>query len=227
MHHAHDPHRPDHDDHGPASFDERAATWDDDAKVARAGRVTDAVLSATGVDRLGPRVAFGAGTALVTEALGDRVGPSVLADTSAGIREVMATKVAEGRLPRSRVVDWDLGAESIPVDIDEQFDLIVTVLTLHHVEDVDRVLGRFADLLAPGGRVAVADLDAEDGSFHGDGFTGHHGFERDDLVRRLVAAGLDEVTVSDCGVLERDEGTYPMFLAVARSSQARTGGAGS
>lgn len=226
MHHAHDPHRPDHDDHGPASFDERAATWDDDAKVARAGRVADAVLSATGVDRSARVFEYGAGTALVTEALGDRVGPSVLADTSAGMREVMATKVADGRLPRSRVVDWDLGAESIP-SIDERFDLIVTVLTLHHVEDVDRVLGRFADLLAPGGRVAVADLDAEDGSFHGDGFTGHHGFERDDLVRRLVAAGLDEVTVSDCGVLERDEGTYPMFLAVARSSQARTGGAGS
>lgn len=221
MHHAHDPHRPDHDDHGPASFDERAATWDDDAKVARAGRVADAVLSATGVDRSARVFEYGAGTALVTEALGDRVGPSVLADTSAGMREVMATKVAEGRLPRSRVVDWDLGAESIP-SIDERFDLIVTVLTLHHVEDVDRVLGRFADLLAPGGRVAVADLDAEDGSFHG-GREGveHKGFSAEEMQAMLAAAGLTDLrsTVAHTVVRPRPDGAmgqYPVLLTVGR-----------
>lgn len=208
-------------------FDARAATWDDPVKVARARQVADAIVGAVSPSTATTVFEYGAGTGLVTEALGERVGAAVLADTSAGMREVMASKVTDGRLrDDTRIVDVDLDAEEVELPT-ERFGLLVTVLTMHHVADLDRVLRRFAGMATPGGHLCVVDLDAEDGSFHGDGFTGHHGFERDDLVRRLVAAGLDEVTVSDCGVLERDEGTYPMFLAVARSSQARTGGAGS
>ena len=202
-----------------SSFDERAATWDDPQKIARAADVAHAIRGAV---PLGPTVRmleYGAGTGLVTQALRSWVGPVTLADTSAGMREVMAQKVADGSLPDARIWDVDLASSPAP---DERFDLIVTVMTLHHIDDLGPVLGRFASLLEPGGHLCVVDLEAEDGSFHQhpdavheEGFHVHHGFERDDLARDLTAAGFGEITFDVCHEIQREDRTFPLFLATA------------
>jgi hypothetical protein len=59
----------------------------------------------------------------------------------------------------------------------------------------------------------LADLEKEDGSFHGADFDGHHGFERAALARELADAGFVGTTFTDCTQLERDGRTYPVFLA--------------
>lgn len=216
-------HRHEHPDHdhahesdtrGPAYFDEAAATWDEDeAKVARARVVAEVLAEAVALEPTTRLLEYGAGTGLVTQALGDAVGPVTLADASAGMRSVMNGKVAAGTLPGgARVWDLDLARDDAP---DERFDLVVTVLTLHHIPELDRVLTGFADLLADGGHLAVVDLEEEDGSFHGEGFAGHHGFARTDLQARLEAAGLVDVGFRPCHHIERESGTYPMFLATA------------
>ena len=214
-HHDHGDH--DHgegDTRGPAFFDEAAATWDEDeAKVERARVVADVLRGAVSIDASTRVLEYGAGTGLVTQALGDAVGPVTLADLSTGMREVMAEKVAAGTLPAdARIWDLDLAQADPP---DERFDLVVTVLTLHHIPELERVLHGFAALLDDGGRLAVVDLEEEDGSFHGEGFGGHHGFRRDDLEQQLVAAGFTDVAFRPCHHIERDTGTYPMFLATA------------
>lgn len=206
-------HDHDHGRYNP-NFDERAATWDDPAKVERSRRVADAIAAATSPGP-GTRVLeYGAGTGLVTEALGERVGPALLADSSAGMRGVMAAKIADGRLRDARITDLDLTADDAALP-DDRFDLIITVMVMHHVTDLDRVLGRFRRLLDPGGHLCIVDLDAEDGSFHGEGFTGHHGFDRDELTARLRTAGFADVAMSDGGPIDRDDGSWSTFLAVA------------
>ncbi|MEJ5255713.1 MAG: class I SAM-dependent methyltransferase [Acidimicrobiales bacterium] len=200
---------------GPAYFDEQAATWDDDpAKVERAAAVAAALAAAV---PLGPDtrvLEYGAGTGLVTQALRDQLGPVTLADTSEGMRAVMRSKIEAGILPTdARVWSIDLATEPPP---DEQFDLIVTVMTLHHIPDLAVVLERFAMLLTPGGYLCVVDLDHEDGSFHGEGFGGHHGFHRSEIAEQLRAAGFASVELADCGELVRDGVPYSLFLATAR-----------
>ncbi len=136
-----------------------------------------------------------------------------LADASEGMRSVMADKVAAGSLPAdARIWGLDLATDPTP---DEQFDLIVTVMVLHHITDLDHVLAGFAALLAPGGHLCIVDLDHEDGSFHGDGFAGHHGFHRPTLAGQLTAAGLTAPAFSDCAQMVRDGIPYDLFLAVA------------
>jgi predicted TPR repeat methyltransferase len=192
-------------------FDEKAATWDTDpAKVERAAAVARAIAATVALDPSMRMLEYGAGTGLVTEALRDAVGPVTLADTSRGMREVMQAKVDAGALVDARVWALDLATEAAP---DEEFDLIVTVMTLHHIPDLARVLAGFSDLLAPGGHLCVADLEKEDGSFHGADFDGHHGFERSALEADLRAAGFTEVTFAKCCDLVRDGVTYPVFLA--------------
>lgn len=194
-------------------FDEKAATWDDDpAKVERAQVVARAI-----VERVRPQpgtrlLEYGAGTGLVTQAMQEAVGAVTLADTSAGMRQVMADKIEAGLLPAARIWDVDLAEDPTP---DDEFDLIVTVLTLHHIHDVPAALAAFARLLAPGGHLCVVDLVAEDGSFHPEGFDGHHGFEQDELAAQLEDAGFDDVTHEICHDVERDGVRYPIFLVTA------------
>jgi predicted TPR repeat methyltransferase len=197
------------------SFDARAATWDDDpAKVERAAVVAASIRRVVPLDRSTRLLEYGAGTGLVSEALRAEVGPVTLADTSAGMREVIAGKIAAGALDGARV--WDLDLTVAPL-ADDRFDLVVTVMTLHHVVDVGAVVAAFAALLDAGGHLCVVDLDAEDGSFHDAGFVGHHGFERAELAHAMAVAGFVDVVLRDCFEVRRAERRYPLFLATART----------
>lgn len=203
----------DHTHDGP-DFDQMATTWDDEAKISRARMIADTITKAVSPTTATRVFEYGAGTGLVTEAFGDHIGPAMLTDASRGMRDVMASKIANGLLLDAQITDVDLAAEDVELP-EERFDLVITVLTLHHIIEIDRVLHRFRELLLEGGQLCIVDLDAEDGSFHGEGFTGHHGFDRSALGERLEAAGFGPVEFRDCGSLSRDDGEYPMFLAVA------------
>ena len=163
------------------SFDDRAATWDDDpAHVERArGRRRhdprrDPARSLDAPARVRRRH-----RAAVDRRCATTSAPITLADTSAGMREVLAAKVDHGVLAGRRVWDVDLSTAAPP---DEQFDLLVTVLALHHIVPLEPVLAAFAALLRGGGRLCIVDFEEEDGSFHGDGFDGHQGFARPALT---------------------------------------------
>lgn len=196
-------------------FDERAATWDDDpAHVERARVVAGAIRDAVPLDSSVRLLEYGAGTGLVSQELSDAVGPITVADTSAGMREVMEDKIAAGVITDARVWDLDLAAATLPAS-EERFDLIVTVMALHHLPQLEPVLSNFATLLSRGGHLAIVDLDEEDGTFHGDGFDGHHGFDHDALADDLLKAGFTNVSFQRCHQIVRDGRTYPLFLATA------------
>jgi predicted TPR repeat methyltransferase len=201
---------------GPAFFDERAATWDEDpAIVERAAVVADAIAATVSLGATTRVLEYGAGTGLVSQALREHVGPVTLADSSEGMRAVMQAKIDAGTLADARIWALDLATEAPPA---EQFDLIVTVMALHHITELARVLESFASLLAPAGHLCIVDLDHEDGSFHGDGFAGHHGFQRPVLAGHLTEAGFGDATFQDCYEMMRDGVPYRVFLAVASPS---------
>lgn len=196
-----------------SSFDEKAATWETPAKTERAQVVAAAVRRAVALSGSTRVLEYGAGTGLVSQELARSVGPITLADPSTGMREVMHSKVATGALPATaRIWDLDLSTGSVP---DDRFDLIVTVMTLHHIVDLTSVLNGFARLLDGGGHLCVVDLVKEDGSFHRDSeFHGHNGFDPHDLSASLESAGFTDVRVEQIHEMVKDGATYPLFLAV-------------
>jgi SAM-dependent methyltransferase len=198
-----------------STFDEKAATWDDDpTKVERARVFAQAIQQVVPAAETTRLLEYGAGTGLLSEELIGHVGSITLVDPSAGMREVMAAKVDDGRLPAdSRIWDLDLAVDPVP---DDRFDLVASLMTLHHVSDVQRVLAAFSGLLAEGGHLCVVDLVEEDGSFHDEEFVGHNGFDTSSLAERVREAGFTDVEVrEDLHHVEKNGRNYPLFLLTA------------
>lgn len=93
-------------------------------------------------------------------------------------------------------------------------------MTLHHVPDTRGLLQAFRALLEPGGTLVVADLDAEDGSFHGDAEVPHCGFDRNALALQLGAAGFTGIECDTFDRLLREtkegEKEFSMFILTGR-----------
>ena len=79
------------------------------------------------------------------------------------------------------------------------------------------MLAAIVAALAPGGWLAIADLEREDGSFH-DEPVPHLGFVPAEFATLLTGAGLVEVRSQRVFVMERADRprSYPIFLAVGR-----------
>ncbi len=162
---------------------------------------------------------FGAGTGLLGRALASAVAEVDLVDMSAGMVEEARRIVSRDPALSGRVRAHHVDVLTDPCP-GAPFDLIVSLLALHHVDDVPELLRALAGLLVPGGWLAVADLDAEDGSFHGEAFEGHRGFDRDVLGSWLTQAGFGEVCFATAAHVDHDtdagKQAYPVFLATAR-----------
>lgn len=201
-----------------SEFDAKAVTWDQDPmKVERALTVGRAIAEAVPVE--GRRILeYGCGTGLLGFALQPQAGHVTLADTSEGMLEVLRGKIAATGAENMAPLRLDLLADPLP---EARFDVVCSLMTLHHIPDTEGILRKFHEVLAPGGWVALADLDAEDGSFHGADVTDVHlGFDRERLSRQLSEAGFQEPRIETVFRITRPvEGTprvFPIFLALAR-----------
>ncbi|MDE2050623.1 MAG: class I SAM-dependent methyltransferase [Gammaproteobacteria bacterium] len=194
-------------------FDARAETWDDANKVKRAEEVAAAMRRAVPLSRSMKALEYGAGTGLLSFSLRDALGPITLADSAAGMRAVAERKIATTNARDMRVIDLDLMRDPVPSD---RYDLVFSMMTLHHVPNVPRVLAAFHALLSPSGWLCLADLDAEDGSFHGPEADVHRGFERGTLRSWLAVAAFTDVSISDCCSIRHGERRYSIFLAACR-----------
>ena len=199
-------------------FNEIAAAWDTDPRRAA---VAEAVAGAirqvaqpTGSERA---LEFGSGTGMVTLGIAPHVKEIVAMDSSDGMLSQLREKAKKLGTSNVRALEGDLPGRRP----DGRFDLVFSSMTLHHIGDVEALFGVLCELLNPGGHIALADLDREDGSFHGDkpGIA-HHGFDRAEVETWLKNAGFEGIRFSTAHTMEKegDDGVvrnYPVFLVYA------------
>jgi ubiquinone/menaquinone biosynthesis C-methylase UbiE len=168
-------------------------------------------------------IEVGAGTGLLSFALADWLDKVVATDPSQGMVDVLEDKIRQiaSRNLRALRCGDDLA------EVDGVFDLAMLQMALHHIPDVPGFLERIHGKLVAGGYLAIADLDTEDGSFHGADATGiHPGFDRLQLMDWLAEAGFEPVSVETAHVMRRRvEGQareYKVFLSISRKTAAET-----
>ena len=205
-----------------SDFDARALTWDDDPmKTARANAVAKGIRTGVSLAPTMKGLEFGCGTGLLSFALRNDLQHITLADTSDGMLGVLREKIASNRIAHMTPVRIEENGSEFAT---QSFDLIYSLMTLHHIRDTRAILRSFYDWLAPGGHLCIADLDAEDGSFHNHDTSVHNGFERQALVELVTAAGFDTVRFSTVFRIQKGtpEKEYPVFLMIADKRHPRS-----
>jgi 2-polyprenyl-3-methyl-5-hydroxy-6-metoxy-1,4-benzoquinol methylase len=214
--------QPDARDKGAAKvndFDTMAATWEmNRVHQERTDAIARAIRSIVPLSGGMRALEVGCGTGLLSFALKEDLGTIVASDPSRGMVQVLEDKVAKTGAANIRPLRADDPLEALASG---PFHLVFSQMALHHIPDVDGFLRTALGLLESDGWLCVADLDSEDGSFHGPGVRDiHRGFDRSELVDKTVAAGLEVVDIDTVFEMHRKvdgvDSAYPVFLLVAR-----------
>jgi putative AdoMet-dependent methyltransferase len=193
-------------------FSEKAQDWDkDEMKKQLSSAIGSEILKQIPVNKSMKVMDFGAGTGLITYQIAPHVNKVVAVDIS----EAMLSQLMEKFSNQNNV---EMCCQNIIDEpINKTFDLIMSAMAMHHVEDTNKLIQRFSENATSGAMLALADLDSEDGSFHPAQMDGifHHGFDRDELKAILEKHNFTNVNFSTAHTINKEDKTYPIFLLTA------------
>ncbi len=200
-------------------FDDKAKTWDDEPERAhRTQIIADAIGKEIPFNSSFTAMEYGCGTGLLSFQLKNRFSNITLIDNSQGMLEVLKEKIERDKVNNMDVLNIDL-LEST-ASISKSFSVIYCSMVLHHTGDISRMLSVWCALLNRPGYLCVADLDSDNGLFHGKGFKGHNGFDRESLKKITQQSGFTNIrfrTLLEIKKVSHDkmEHSFPLFLMVA------------
>lgn len=196
-------------------FDEKAKDWDVNEMVRNlSSAIGSAILENVNFTADMFVMDFGAGTGLISAHVAPKVDKIMAIDTS----EAMLHQLMEKSALKDKVEGVCQNILDTPLDV--QFDVIMSAMAMHHVEDTQKMVSSFARHLKPGAKVALADLDKEDGSFHPPEAQGvfHSGFERQYFQDILENNGFENVKFVTAHTVNKETMSYPIFLVLATKS---------
>jgi len=205
------------------SFDNNAKNWDDDPKkVERASILAKIISKFSKGKSLTNALEFGCGTGLLSFCLKNDFSEITLADTSIGMIDVLKKKIESAKIKHLKP---KLLAEN-EIFEDKSFDITYSLMTLHHIEDLNDIFLRFNKLLRPRGYLCIADLVKEDGDFHSkeSNFNLHLGFEKELLVKKLAEFGFSYVDYQIFYSIEKTTDNneikkFPLFLLIVQKEK--------
>lgn len=196
-------------------FQHKAAVYEkDERRVANVHTIADAIMARITLKPEMSLMDFGSGTGLLLGQIAPHVAKITAVDISKSMNQQLRDKQASLAC-EVEVIEMDLTTTKL----DRTFDGIISSMTMHHVEDVAAMFKTFKSLLKPGGFIAIADLETEDGGFHTED-TGvfHLGFEGQALIDFATQAGFKNAEVGLASTIEKPQGDYPVLLLTATLS---------
>lgn len=203
-------------------FDKEAKDWDNDPTKAKRAKVFAKEIT----NFIKPKLSwnaleFGCGTGLLSFQLKDDFNTITLVDTSEGMINVLKEKIERQNITNFKALHIDLLEKNNTLGT---FNVIYTLMTLHHITNLDAILSIFNSLLKPNGYLCIADLVKEDGSFHAEhpDFVGHNGFDKEELSSLLSKNGFKVEYYNSVLTVEKetDDETkiYPLFLMISKKT---------
>ena len=182
-------------------FDIKAAEWDKNPMHRdRSEAIANEIKILIPLKKEMTALEYGAGTGITSFLLKDHLKEITLMDNSVEMVKVMNEKIELTKVKNLKAINFDLEQNDYNPG---KFDFIFTQMVLHHVADIDSIIRKFSQLLNPGGYLAIADLYEEDGSFHGEGFNGHNGFNIEMLSGIIGKQHFRNISHKTCFVINR------------------------
>ncbi len=203
-------------------FDKVANSWDESpGRVKLASDIAAAIVN-TGI--LNPNMNvldFGCGTGLVTLSLAPLVHSITGVDSSSSMLEIVDKKIKSQNICNVRTQHLDVEKGDV---LDGAYDLIVCSMTLHHIRDFKALLEQFYNISSSGAYLCIADLDPDDGQFHGDNDgVIHFGFNREAILLVLQELKFNNIDVRTATEVNRavpggGSRLFSIFLITVRKS---------
>lgn len=197
-------------------FNRESAQWDmNTARLNMAENIVKAIVCRIHPDTSMRVLDYGCGSGLITLGLAGRVGSITGVDSSRGMLDLLEAKLINSNIKNVTVLQGS-ALDGVLNDL-EPFDLVVSNMVLHHIEDPASFIKTLFRVLKCGGRLAISDLCEEDGSFHEDKQgVYHNGFNPETLIKFAVDAGFTSVRVDEVWKMEKQTSTglrkFPILL---------------
>ncbi|MCP3952790.1 MAG: class I SAM-dependent methyltransferase [Desulfobacterales bacterium] len=208
-------------------YEAKAGEWDEIPwKIELAEEVFSAICAKVKIRPDTRLVDLGGGTGLLTLKFKEHVSNITVVDSSAAMLGVLREKIKTQDLSNIEIIAAELSPGTLPPC---SCDLILSMLTLHHIEDLRVLFTIFYATLAPGGNIALVDLAREDGDFHpAEAEYFHNGFETAALRTPLEKAGFKNIEIDTFASITRktdsgDTKKYPILLVSAVKPQKERG----
>ncbi|HIP13552.1 MAG TPA: class I SAM-dependent methyltransferase [Arcobacter sp.] len=151
---------------------------------------------------------FGSGTGLLTQEIAPYVQKITCIDMSKSMTDVLREKSKDFTC-QIEIKEVDI----TKIQIDDKYDAIISSMTIHHVKDIKILFKQFYSLLEVGGKIALADLEPEDGTFHSvDTGVFHFGFDKDWFLNIALEVGFKNLKIETVTVAKKPYGNFPIFL---------------
>lgn len=193
-------------------FDRDAFIYDNNPMhVERAKKIADAIIINLPVHRFESVADFGSGTGLLGINFVDIASNVDMIDTSVNMLKVLNEKVSKAGLDNISTLQLDIFKDDLPL---EKYDLIVTLMTFHHIVDIPAGIDKLKFMLKKGGFLAISDLDKEDGTYHDGEQPPHFGLDQLFLLKSAESLGFIPIHISVPYVVHRKKRFYPVFLHI-------------
>jgi ubiquinone/menaquinone biosynthesis C-methylase UbiE len=183
-------------------FEKAAVIWDKDpGRVQMAQAIADAMITALKPNGKELVMDYGTGTGNIALRIVPHVHRIIAVDSSKGMLDVLQEKLSHDRISTVEIREWSIGKDPALLP---HFDIIVSSMTMHHVRDTAGAARAFYSMLIPGGRIAIADLDLDNGEFHETpGIAEHEGIDRKYLQQVFEKAGFDSVRFLEAATIQK------------------------
>lgn len=201
-------------------FDRHSKEWDKKQyRLERAQALARAIKEVVRLTNTTIMLDFGCGTGLLGFEFAGFVGQLWFGDTSDGMLSEVRKKAGLRRLENAHA--WNVEKECVSTD----FDLIVSSMVLHHIDNVPEQIRTLIGWLRPGGYICLCDLEKEDGSYHDGEIVPHNGFDRVYIVDILRKHGLcditDRIVYGNKKTVNGEEKSFPVFMIAGRKADNR------
>lgn len=200
-------------------FDALATGWDANPRIRETARVfVSHILQHVPLPPRAEALEFGCGTGQAGLQLASLLHRIAMVDASEGMLTVLRQKIDHAAIRNLHIHCGDFLRMDFGL---RQFDLIYSLMAMHHVQDIPAILAHTFALLKPGGFFCVGDLEPENGSFHGGSMDVQRGFDPRLLGNQLRSCGFADVYAKRMMVIEKADArgipkTYPLFFMMAQ-----------
>lgn len=200
-------------------FNERANQWDSTPwKIDLNEKIYQYIKEKVSFDSSAHLVDMGGGTGALALKFLDEVSTITVVDTSKGMLDVLRGKIEDNNLENVNIIENEI-VEGVLEN--GSVDLLISAMTLHHVEDVFQQLDDMKHALSDGGKLAIIDLIEESGDFHPEGLEYvHNGFIKEDILEMFAFCGFSNIKFKVIYTIQKEVAdgrmkNFPVFIVTA------------